>query len=409
MDLKDKEKIAQTRDELRKSLDEEDIDTKTRTIQFYEEFQIVNETDEYAGFKENDVFIVEKEKEVDGIKIITFEIYDKDKKKIAQTDIDGLLTLYPEYKDKLKGKLQDYYDQLGLEDEKRKMYLHKRDFSVEHEEDNFTSKERGFNVEDKPESQMTKEEKEAQLEEIRENRKENVDTIDPNLIEEDLGIDEKDLGSIVKIKDKRFYDKVPEARNYDGDAMLVYNKKINQFMVIGMQDGKYVQCDAIEPSYATMKTSIDLDRTGKNVENQEIGGIMKLKGNNDFDFAVNIESFGEIEFQELRKDENGKYMSADLQVQGKYATSYEVEKMMNKGRNKYISDEREEFLTEQKHGHESSVYSLKNKDCIKEDNAKDNISDEKEAEMLDEDDKAKTREEDDDMWERGHRRDPRWY
>ena len=413
MDIDENKKIAEDRDELRKKLEQENKDNKIREINYYKEFPIVGETEKYSGFKEKDIFIVENEKQVDGITIKTFEIYNKDKQKIAETDIDGLLKYDPEYKEQLKDKLKDYYDQLGLDDEQRKNYLHERDFIVEKEEDNFISKEKGQIVGEKKEDEMTKEEKDEEIEKLRENRENKADILEQKLVEEDLELDTKDLGSITKIKDKRFYDKVPEARHYDGDAMLVYNKKLNQFMVIGMQDGKYVECDSIEPSYATMKTSIDLDRTGKKVERQEIGGIMKLKGNNDYDFAVNIESFGEIEFQELRKDENGKYMSADLQVQGKYQTSYEVEKMMDKGRNKHISDEREEFQKEQKHGHTSSVQSLRDKDCIREENANGEISDEDEMEMLDDTDKARIRQEDEieekEEWERGRRPDPRWY
>ena len=59
------------------------------------------------------------------------------------------------------------------------------------------------------------------------------------------------------------------------------------------------------------------------------------------------------------------------------------------------------------------MQSLRDKDCIREENANGEISDEDEMEMLDETDKARIRQEDEieeeEEWERGRRPDPRWY
>lgn len=357
--------IAKEKDELREKLVKENKKIKFKQIDYYEEFQIINQTDNYMGYSEKDIFIVEKE-EMYGKNVKTFDIYNRNKEKIAETNAEGILTLSEEYKANLKEKLGDYYPQLGLEDEDRKMYLHEYNYVQDGEDKYFTSKEKGFIVNDKPKEELTKEEKTQNIEEVRKNREKHVDIIDPELIKEDLGLDSKDFGTMIKIKDKRFYEKVPGARELEGDAILMYNNRTNKFMVIGMEKGKYVECKGIEPSVGTMKTSIDLDKKGENVEKQAIGGIMKIKGNNDFDFAVNLEPGGTIEFQELRKASNGKYISADLRTQGQYATSWEVDKMMNKKRNNNIYDEIEEFKTEQKHGHKSTVKSLKDKECLKE-------------------------------------------
>ena len=68
--------------------------------------------------------------------------------------------------------------------------------------------------------------------------------LEPALLENDLGLNPKDIGRMIKIKDKRFYQMVPEAKKYDGDAILAYCKSTNKFMIIGMENGKYVECKA---------------------------------------------------------------------------------------------------------------------------------------------------------------------
>lgn len=368
MDEKEKEEIARIRDELRKELSEKN-NADIREITYYTDFELINKTDQYMGFNEKDIFIVEKEEEKEGKKVKNYAIYNKDKKKLAETDDKGLMELESQYKDLLKEKLQDHYKMLGLEDKERKMYLHEQSYVQESEkerENNFVSKEKGFAVSDKPKDELSKEEQEQELEHIRENRDKKADMLEPALLEHDLGLNPEDIGSMIKIKDKRFYQMLPETKKYEGDAILAYCRSTNKFMIIGMENGKYVECDGVEPSVGTMKTSIDLDRTGERVERQAIGNLMKIKGNNDYDFAVNLELDGNMEFQKLRKDKDGKYMSADLQIQGRYATSWEVEKMMDKNKNIHIYDEREEFETEQKHGKSSSIQSLKEKQCTKE-------------------------------------------
>ena len=385
MDVKEKQEIAKIRDELRNKLSGENKD-EIREISYYTDFQLINKTDKYMGFNEKDIFIVERETEKDGEKVKNHEVYNRNQEKLAGTDETGLMKFENNYKEYLKDKLKDYYKLLGLEDKERKMYLHEQDFVQEFDKEidkNFVSKEKGFVVSDKPKKELSKEEQKQEIEQIRKNRSKKVDVLDSTLLENDLGLNAKDIGSMISIKDIRFYKMVPEARNYDGDAMLAYCKSTNKFMIIGMKNGKYVECDSVEPSVGTMKSSVDLDRTGENVEKQAIGSVMRLKGNNDYDFAVNLELGGSIEFQELRKDKDGKYISADLRMQGQYATSWEVEKMMDKNKNKYIYDEREEFETEQKHKEKSSVHSLNEKECTKEEKEGKKHNEEKERSIWD--------------------------
>ena len=93
---------------------------------------------------------------------------------------------------------------------------------------------------------------------------------------------------------------------------------------------------------------------------------MKIKNSDEYDFAVNFNGMGEIEFKELRMDRNGQYISTDLDVQGKKKTAKEVENIMDKNRNNYIEDEIEEFRLEQEQGKKSDVNSLKEKKALNE-------------------------------------------
>lgn len=352
--------ILELREKLEKSKEE---NVSIRKIDHYEEFQIINQTNKYMSFNEKNIFIVAKNKN----DIKTYEIYNKNKELIAKTDENGLLKFEDKYKEMLKDSLKDYYNNLGLDDEERKIYLHEHSYIQEDEKDeNYASKENGYTVSDKPKEDLSKEAKEEEIKEIRKNSSKRSDVIEPTLIQEDLGIDVKNLEGITKIQDKRFYNKVPKARDYDEDAILVYNNKTNKFMIIGMQNGKYVECNAIEPSVGTTKTSVDIDKNGENIKERAISGIMKIKNSDEYDFAVNFNGMGEIEFKELRMDRNGQYISTDLDVQGKKKTAKEVENIMDKNRNNYIEDEIEEFRLEQEQGKKSDVNSLKEKKALNE-------------------------------------------
>ena len=79
------EKVIESRDKLRKKLEKElkekkDKKTNIRDITYYTEFEMVNQTDLYSAFSEEEVFVVEKEVEVEGEKQIVHEFYDRDHK-----------------------------------------------------------------------------------------------------------------------------------------------------------------------------------------------------------------------------------------------------------------------------------------------------------------------------------------
>ncbi len=194
---------------------------------------------------------------------------------------------------------------------------------------------------DKPKDEKDKDEEGNKVE-----NEEDKETIKPQEIESDLGLEEGDIESCTEIVDKRFYDKVPEAKGFSGYARLAYSKSRNEFIIVGKDNGKIVEAQTIMPGKGTMKTSVDLDNDGNPVTTQSISAILQLKGNNEYDFAVNLNPTGILEFQELRWDDiNKKYMSSDLETKGdiRQTTTKEVDEMMKNTTNEDITTEIDKY------------------------------------------------------------------
>ncbi len=195
--------------------------------------------------------------------------------------------------------------------------------------------------EDKPKDEKDKDEESNKVD-----NEEDKETIKPQEIESDLGLEEGDIESCTEIVDKRFYDKVPEAKGFSGYARLAYCKSRNEFIIVGKDNGKIVEAQTIMPGKGTMKTSVDLDNNGNPVTTQSISAILQLRGNNEYDFAVNLNPTGILEFQELRWDDiNKKYMSSDLETKGdiRQTTTKEVDEMMKNTTNEDITTEIDKY------------------------------------------------------------------
>lgn len=147
-------------------------------------------------------------------------------------------------------------------------------------------------------------------------------------------------------------------KKYDGNAMLVYSKKLGKFVIGGMVDGHFKKSEYIEPSRSTMKTSIDLDHDGNEVKRDNIHGIMQVKNNPYYAYSIDIEPTGYIEFQELRVDRSKstvQYVSADLETTRQYRSTKEVERTMRRTTNYEISDEVEKFNELEKEDEEEDI------------------------------------------------------
>lgn len=329
--------IIESRDNLREML-EEDIKVNKKKneqigkIVFYKDFELINKTKKHLGLIENEVFIVTRNIYDDNNKITLYEIYDENQILLAKTDKEGKISYEESYKDKLKKNFGKFYEESGIE-----------------ERDSYLIREREFIVGDKPYKELNEKEKEQLVikeEKQKDKKVEEKEMDNPEIARKDLKYSDDDILYSVEIKDKRFYKQVPDAKKYEGNAMLIYSKKEGRFVIGGMVNGHFEKSKYIEPSMSTMKTSIDLDNNGRPVERDNIHGIMQIKNNPNYAYSIDIEATGYIEFQELRIDRTKsipQYISADLETTRQYRSSKEVEYAMRMDTNHEIYDEVDDF------------------------------------------------------------------
>ena len=345
--------IVEVRDNLRMNL-ENDIKENNKKneqigkIVFYKDFELVNKTKEHMGLIENEVFIVTRNiNDAENNKICLYEIYDEKQNLLAKTDIEGKLIYEESYKEKLKKNFGKYYDESGIE-----------------ERDSYLIREDEFVIGEKPYRELNEKEK-AKVDKKQEKQKEKkVDEKEldnPEIARKDLKYGDDDILYSVEIKDKRFYDQVPSAKQYEGNAMLIYSKKEGKFVIGGMVNGHFEKSDYIETSKSTIKTSIDLDKKGQPVKRDNIHGVMQISNNPNYAYSIDIEPTGFIEFQELRVDRTKnpvQYVSADLETTRQYRSGKEVEYTMRRDTNHEIYDEVNDFNKAEKDGEEMDIDEL---------------------------------------------------
>lgn len=350
-------KIIEARDGLREKL-EEDIKEKKKKneqigkIVYYEDFELINEAKGKLGLIENEVFIVTRNIfDENDSKISVYEIYDENQNLLAITDKDGKITYTESYKEKLKNNFGKFYNEAGIDE---------RDF--------YLVREGEFSVSDKPYKDLNREEKEKLQEKAEKQKDKKVDEKEMDNAEiarTDLQYSDDDILYSVEIKDKRFYDQVPSAKEYDGNAMLIYSKKEGKFIIGGMVNGHFQKSKYIEPSMSTMRSSIDLNDDGEKVQTDNIHGIMQIKNNPNYAYSIDIEATGYIEFQELRIDRSKnpvEYVSADLETTRQYRSSKEVEYAMRRDTNHEISDEVDDYYKKKDSGNAIELDDLGDRD-----------------------------------------------
>ena len=110
----------------------------------------------------------------------------------------------------MKKNFKGFYEKSGIEE--RECYLlRENEFVVASDEYKNLSKEEKENVMEKANKEKGKKLEEQELN-------------NPEIARKDLEYSDDDILYSVEIKDKRFYEQVPDAKKYDGYAMLIYSK-----------------------------------------------------------------------------------------------------------------------------------------------------------------------------------------
>ena len=337
----DEKEIEKIKDKLNENKD-------AKSVEYYKELEFLKEDKQHYEFKVEDLFVVEKTVKKEGKEETAYEIYNKKGERIATADEQGNIEFTEQYKGKLEKMPKELYDKIGFDKRNAKVKeLEKKKEEKEYEKNKDTKddkkEEKDKDTEADKESEDEKDNKDEQKEEeVPENEEEKREKM-----EEDLGIDEKDIQSSSEIKDERFYQLVPEARDCKGYVSIVYIGSKNEFQIIGvnLQTNKYEPLQTVTASQAVeQNSSIDVGRDGKNVERKSLKAVLTIKGEAEYSFAAKLENMDPIELKELRKDFNtGEYISSDLETTHQYPVTEEIEQFRNEAENPDIIEEVRKF------------------------------------------------------------------
>ena len=292
-----KEKIINKMQELSEMVDTE-LDNKQQKredITYYDDFEFKG-----SNLAVKSVYIVEisnnnDEKTADKSdeNYTTYEIFDRNNKKIADVDEKGKIRFNPEFIERLKQIDSNYIEQLNLEDLTFELpeKLSERDVHLTREE-LLEEKERDIGSKKEEQKDKKEEDKEAEKETEEEKKQKTADA---------LGIDETEIKSIStidlnqKVTDKyTLRDMIPEVK--ECDMLTVAYTKDGNFTLLGAKrDGTRENLKSVESieGASTNKNVISINEDGSRVEEKQVKGLMRINARNrDDGLSISIGDYG---------------------------------------------------------------------------------------------------------------------
>ena len=223
----------------------------------------------------------------------TYEIFDRNNKKIADVDEKGKIRFNPEFIERLKQIDSNYIEQLNLEDLKFELpeKLCERDVHLTREE-LLEEKERDIGSKKEEQKDKKEEDKEAEKETEEEKKQKTAEALD---------IDETEIKSIStidlnqKVTDKyTLRDMIPEASKCD--MLTVAYTKDGNFTLLGTKrDGTRENLKSVETieGASTNKNVISINEDGSRVEEKQVKGLMRINARNrDDGLSISIGDYG---------------------------------------------------------------------------------------------------------------------
>lgn len=292
-----KKKIINKMQELSEMVDAE-LDNKQQKredITYYDDFEFKG-----SNLAVKSVYIVEisnnnDEKTADKSdeNYTTYEIFDRNNKKIADVDEKGKIRFNPEFIERLKQIDSNYIEQLNLEDLTFELpeKLSERDVHLTREE-LLEEKERDIGSKKEEQKDKKEEDKEAEKETEEEKKQKTADA---------LGIDETEIKSIStidlnqKVTDKyTLRDMIPEVK--ECDMLTVAYTKDGNFTLLGAKrDGTRENLKSVESieGASTNKNVISINEDGSRVEEKQVKGLMRINARNrDDGLSISIGDYG---------------------------------------------------------------------------------------------------------------------
>lgn len=249
-------------------------------VKYYEKFSI-------KGIDFNNMFIT-VEKDVDGN--ITYHLYCGDSSnEIISIDSQG---------------------QVNIKNAELKRYLGKMEFDLEKiMEDNEHDSQKLKGVS----QNATPEEMKKVLDAPKPEQADNDEQQDEEIqkMQEEL-----DISSYKKIKDNHLDERMPEIFKDREESGIAFSNKLNRFVIISKQNGKYQLNENVEPARMTWKSIISIDEKGEKVERKVPYALMKLPNNPKKEIAVTIGDYGIVDIETVDVLPGQQRLARQVRVEG---------------------------------------------------------------------------------------------
>ncbi|MBQ2916623.1 MAG: hypothetical protein IJE59_00320 [Clostridia bacterium] len=256
-------------------------------IKYYEKFSI-------KGIDFNNMFIT-TEKDVDGN--ITYHLYCGDSsKEIISIDSQG---------------------EVNIKNPELKKYLGETDCDLEkmmEENEQDPKKLKGVSEKATPEEmkKALKGEK-AEQSENEEEQDEETQAIEKDLEEQGENLE---IDSYKKIKDNHLDERMPEVFGNGEENGIAFSNKLNRFVIISQQNGKYQMNENVEPARMTWKSIISIDEKGEKVERKVPYALMKVPNNPNKEIAVTIDDYGIVDIETVDVLPGQQRLARQVRVEG---------------------------------------------------------------------------------------------
>lgn len=273
-------------------------DTNTQ-IKYYNNFQFNGES--IDGLK--NIFMV-AEKDEDG-KIIGYDIYTPDMRKIFSTDSKGDITESIEGLEQTLGKLNI------------KELIEENNVIDIDENGKEQSRLKGISEKAEPEEiQKRLEEKKDENKEVEKEEQEEKEKPEEQ-IQRDLGEDiDLEISYYRPIEECNFDKQMKMKLNEYKEIGLAYSKAENSFIMIGKNnEGKFEKIDEFENAQTTYKTVISIDENGERVEEKVPHALMKTNVG-DKEVSITIGQYGYIEVGTIDRLSCNKRVERQVREQG---------------------------------------------------------------------------------------------
>jgi len=359
MKVKEKEQIKEKIENLYKNLLLElNEDEKITNIKYCKEAKIVPQMEDNIGIEE-DIYIVEKESITEnGESQKSYEIYLEEGQRVAYISKEGEIVFDKEYIELLKERYKGLFEKIKIEDVKVDI-----DKVLEEDEEIVEMTQEEIEEDEK---KQDKEETQEQEEKQDENDKE------VEKIAKATGISEKEMKACTKLNPnekitdtENFYDIVPSTKQYEKIYVVASNKNTkgnSMFYFVGItKDGMAEQIEDLEPTEGTNTTKevISINRDGSEIKEKQVSALFKV-GDYNKGFSVSIGDYGVIEAEYVRRTQDNKYISSNINTTTQKPSTKEVKEFMSDTRNPYLQNnaDRAEKQIEEKQNEETNIKNI---------------------------------------------------